>query len=207
MSREPVRRRDVVRALWMSGAAAAVRPAWSEALSALAHEHARASRSAVPVAAEWTPRVLDAHQNETVIALTEAIIPETDTPGAREALVNRFVDHVLAEADPGDRDAFLGGLEGLDERCRERAGAPFVACTVAQQTAALEDIGREEPGSDAERARAEFFRAVKAMTIEGYYSSEIGLRQELGDDGTLALAEFTGCEHPEHGAPPSRPTT
>jgi hypothetical protein len=36
------------------------------------------------------------------------------------------------------------------------------------------------------------------MTISGYYSSEIGLRQELGDDGQLFLLEFKGCDHPEH---------
>jgi hypothetical protein len=36
------------------------------------------------------------------------------------------------------------------------------------------------------------------MTITGYYSTEIGLRKELGDDGQLVQAEFTGCTHPEH---------
>lgn len=204
MSRVPFRRRDVIRTLWMSGAATAARPAWSDALSALAHEHARQPAS-LP-AADWTPSVLDAHQNETVIALTDAIIPETETPGARAALVNRFVDQVLAEADPRERDEFLRGLSGLDERCRERAGAPFVSCTAAQQAAALADISAEGPVSPADRDRAEFFQAIKAMTIAGYYSSEIGLRQELGDDGTLAFAEFPGCEHPEHGAPP-KPAT
>ena len=34
--------------------------------------------------------------------------------------------------------------------------------------------------------------------IDGYYTSEIGLRQELGDDGQLFLAKFAGCDHPEH---------
>ena len=39
---------------------------------------------------------------------------------------------------------------------------------------------------------------LKSMTIAGYYTSEIGLRQELGDDGVLAQARFEGCTHPEH---------
>jgi hypothetical protein len=43
------------------------------------------------------------------------------------------------------------------------------------------------------------------MTITGYYTSEIGMRQELGDDGQLFFAEFKGCTHPEHGAPPPPP--
>ena len=36
------------------------------------------------------------------------------------------------------------------------------------------------------------------MTINGYYTSEIGLRQELGDDGQLFMLQFPGCTHPEH---------
>ena len=42
------------------------------------------------------------------------------------------------------------------------------------------------------------FRAIKVMTINGYYTSEIGLHQELGDDGVLFMPQFIGCTHPEH---------
>ena len=51
----------------------------------------------------------------------------------------------------------------------------------------------------------EFFQSIKSMTITGYYTSEIGMRQELGDDGQLFFAEFKGCTHPEHGAPAPAP--
>jgi hypothetical protein len=49
-----------------------------------------------------------------------------------------------------------------------------------------------------DRMGVEFFRAIKGMTISGYYTTEIGLRQELGDDGRLVFTEFAGCDHPEH---------
>ena len=59
----------------------------------------------------------------------------------------------------------------------------------------------------------DFFQSIKSMTITGYYTSEIGLRQELGDDGQLFFTEFKGCTHPEHGGPapaqkgkPAKPT-
>lgn len=39
---------------------------------------------------------------------------------------------------------------------------------------------------------------IKSMTIDGYYTTEIGLKQELGDDGQLFLGQFPGCTHPEH---------
>lgn len=38
---------------------------------------------------DWKPVLLDQHQDDTLIALSEAVIPATDTPGAKEALVNR----------------------------------------------------------------------------------------------------------------------
>src|SRR5215472_10887291 len=42
--------------------------------------------------ANWKPQFFDAHQNETLIALTDLIIPTTNTPGAKAALVNRYLD-------------------------------------------------------------------------------------------------------------------
>jgi hypothetical protein len=52
-----------------------------------------------------------------------------------------------------------------------------------------------------DRPGVDVYRALKAMTCAGYYSSEIGLMQEIGDDGQLFLTEFKGCTHKEHGAP------
>ena len=36
-------------------------------------------------------RSLDAHQNTTVVAMIDLLIPETDTPGAKGARVNEFM--------------------------------------------------------------------------------------------------------------------
>src|SRR5262245_53303704 len=49
---------------------------------------------------DWKPLFLDEHQNQTLIVLSDLIIPETDTPGAKQALVNRFVDLLLAAEGP-----------------------------------------------------------------------------------------------------------
>jgi len=44
----------------------------------------------------------------------------------------------------------------------------------------------------------EFFQAIKSLTINGYYTTEVGLRRELGDSGQLFQAVSQGCDHPEH---------
>ena len=39
---------------------------------------------------------------------------------------------------------------------------------------------------------------VQQTTIDGYYTSAIGIHQDLEYQGNTALAEFPGCTHPEH---------
>lgn len=193
MDAQGVDRREALRRLALGGAAAAALPSWVESLSALAldqvHNHGQRA-AAARTAAAWKPKVLTPHQNATVITVSELIIPQTDTPGAKAANVNRIIDSVLMEGREGDRTKFLAGLTALDERAKTEFGKPFVGATPEQQTDMLTKLST--PPVD------EFFEAIKSMTIIGYYTSEVGMRQEIGDDGTLFFAEFKGCEHPEH---------
>ncbi len=43
-----------------------------------------------------------------------------------------------------------------------------------------------------------FFRLVKNLTADGYYTSRVGLVQELGYTGNTVMARFPGCAVPEH---------
>src|SRR5688572_8013352 len=100
-------RRQALRSLATGALGAAASANWVESLSALAHQQAHAHTAASAMAAQaWTPRVLSARQNDAVVALTELIIPQTDTPGASAARVNRFIDTVLHDAPAAERDTF-----------------------------------------------------------------------------------------------------
>ena len=194
MDAQGVNRREALRRLAVGGAAAAALPSWVETLTAFALDHAQTHggqhAAAAKTAAAWKPKVLTPHQNSTVITLSELIIPQTETPGAKAANVNRFIDGVLSEGRAEERTKFLEGLTALDARSMTEFAKPFVGATADQQTAMLTKLST--PPVD------EFFDAIKSMTIIGYYTSEVGMRQEMGDDGTLFFAEFKGCEHPEH---------
>jgi hypothetical protein len=199
-SRSGVNRRVALRRLAAGGLGAASVPFWVDTLGALArdqaaHAHAAAAQAAQS-SAPWAPKVLNRHQVDTVATLSELIIPQTDTPGARAALVDQFVDSILLEAGPAERQRFVRGLAWMDTRSRALFKKDFISATPAQQTDLLTRLSAEK--SSEARAGVEFFTAIKLMTITGYYSSEIGLRQELGDDGVLAQATFVGCTHPEH---------
>lgn len=202
-----VARREALRRLGRAGLGAASAPLWFESLTALASDHAHAiQQSGATAASDWAPKVLDAHQDEMVVALSELIIPATDTPGAKAALVNRFVDAVIDDADDADRKSFLRGFEWMDARSRELFGDEFLKASAEQQTALLTILSSGKNKALEDQIGVEFFEAIKAMTITGYYTSEIGMKQELHDDGRLFFAGFEGCTHPEHGAtaPPKK---
>ena len=189
-------RRDAIRRLTVGGAAAATLPLWAENLLAIAdlHSQQKPARSAGP----WKPKVFDAHQNETVIVLAELIIPETDTPGARAARVNEYIDGVLADAPADDRTTFLQGLTWLDLQSEARYRNRFAGAAPEHQVAFLTELSTTAEPVPDQRRGVEFFRAMRAMTIAGYYTSEPGLLQEIGDPPALFFAEFPGCTHPEH---------
>jgi len=194
-------RREALRRLALGGAAVTSAPLWIENLIAAADQHAAHKAGAKPaVAGAWKPKVLSATQNETVTTLSELIIPTTDTPGAKAAKVNEFIDGVLGDTSADDRTKFLDGLTWLDAHCQDQHKNAFVGLTGDQQVAVLTALSTAEHPSTAETPGVDFFKAIKAMTIAGYYTSEIGLQQEIGDDGTMFFTEFKGCTHPEHGA-------
>jgi hypothetical protein len=198
---DKIDRRDALWRLAAGGIGAAASALWVEELGAFARQqaaHVHATIATSAQAAAWKPKVLSPHQLETVATLSELIIPQTDTPGAKAALVDRFIDSVLAEAPPAERDPFLKGLAWIDARSKALFGKDVVSATATQQTDLLTKLSAAP--SHEERAGVDFFNAMKSMTITGYYTTEVGLHQELGDDGVLAQATFVGCTHPEHQA-------
>jgi glucoside 3-dehydrogenase (cytochrome c) hitch-hiker subunit len=173
-------------------------PLWVESLCARARAEAHTHSAQATAAADWSPSVLTPRQNEAVVALTELIIPATETPGAKAALVNRFVDRVLSTADAKERAEFIRGLAWLDDRCRARVGKDIAGASEAELTSVLTPLAAEATVATEDGSGVAFFRAIKSLTITGYYTSEIGLRQELGDDGRMMLGAFEGCTHQEH---------
>jgi hypothetical protein len=138
---------------------------------------------------DWRPSVLSAHQNDTVIALTDLVIPSTDTPGAKAAHVNRYIDLFLRDGSLDQCEAIVGGLAWLDAYAIREHGHAFVKCSPADQVAMLTAL---DEGTGAGHS---FFRQIKSLTSKIYYATEIGT-QELNKGGRVP-ASF-GCVHGSH---------
>src|SRR5260370_27754552 len=127
--------------------------------------------------------------------LTDLIITETDTPGAKAAVVNEFIDVILTEwAMDAERQNFLQGLAGIDKQSQELFGKDFVDATSQQQVTllrAMDDYATTERGEYHQKhgntvpeldayLKGSFYDIFRGITLHGYYTSEIGFTKELG---------------------------
>ncbi len=127
---------------------------------------------------------------EAVAVLVDRILPASDTPGARAAGVHLFIDRMLAGwLDERAARRFLKGLRGTLRRARRQFGVPLAALLPEQVdellTAAALSARSERPGESFSTSRATlhrqpFFDVLKWLTLVGYYTSEVGMREELG---------------------------
>jgi gluconate 2-dehydrogenase gamma chain len=205
-----MKRRDLLRAGVLTGAAVALRPPRSTAQSgtqdaAQTAELTPAQRgvdaSKELAAPGWKPLFLDEHQNETLIVLSDLIIPATDTPGAKEALVNRYIDLVLAADTTENQRAFLSNLAYLDGESIRRYKAAFRYLSREDQDDLLHALAYPPGGSGWTGEQVSdpghtHFEQLKTRIGVAYYNSEIGTR-ELGWDGNFTHGVYQGCNHPE----------
>lgn len=152
----------------------------------------------------WKPAFLDAHQNATLITLSDVIIPATDTPGAKEALVNRYLDLLLSVQPAEFRRRFTDALAFIDSESQKEFQSDFQNLTFEKQGWLLNQWAfarensrwterndrRGEPGDTGQHN----FQLLKTLIATGYYESEIG-QKELGWDGEMTHGPYLGCEH------------
>lgn len=116
-----------------------------------------------------------ADQRAVVAAIAERIIPTTDTPGAIAASVPAFIELMMADwYETQDRAHFLDGIGRVDGHARVRFNAAFAALTLYEQDEILTAV----MGGQVQHLPAGFFEQCRQLVILGYYSSEIGCKQE-----------------------------
>ena len=203
-----MKRRELLRAGAFAGAVAALRPPLDMPQQTAAQSsELTPAQSGVDASQElstpnWKPLFLDDHQNESLIILSDLIIPATDTPGAKEALVNRFIDLVLAAETHDRQRSFLDSLAYLDGESMRRYKAAFRYLKRDEQDDLLHSLAYPRAGSGwtGEAASPDIghghFEKLKQQIAGAYYSSQIGQR-ELGWDGAFAHGPYQGCKHPE----------
>lgn len=140
-------------------------------------------------AAAAAPRFFNPDEMKVISRVADLIIPVTDTPGAVAAGVPAYIDLVVS-TNKSHQKTFRDGLAWL-------AGKQFMALSEAGQIGILEPLCEAVDRQLRSGVDVAFFRAMKGMTADGYYTSKAGLNLELGFKGGAVLAEYPECIH-EH---------
>lgn len=146
-------------------------------------------------AAQWkAPLFFTREEFAMVDELSELIIPTDDhSPGARAAGCAAYIDARLAEAWTDEpKTEWRAGLKSIDAIAQEMHGKPFMQATSEQRNAVLTRIAQNE--RNPQKPEERFFREIKRRTAHAYYSSKIGIHQEMQYKGNVPIKEFVGFD-------------
>lgn len=199
-------RRELIRAALFASVAPILGPAFSvaQAVSSGLTAAARGEDGSTLLSdPNWKPAFLNEHQNETLITISDVIIPATDTPGAKEALVNRYLDLILSVQPAAFQQRFTSAVAFIDTESQKEFKSDFINLTPEKQTWLLNQwaFAREnsrwterEDHAQSGDSGQQHFQLLKTLIATGYYESEIG-QKELGWDGEMTHGPYLGCEH------------
>lgn len=132
---------------------------------------------------DWEPRFLDNTSAMTIDRIVEIIIPTTDTPGAKEAMVGRFIDGMLSDyATEKEQELFKSFMTGLQEKCEKGHGKPYLKLDTEQQSEMIRNMLKEEHIG---------MKRLYELTVAGYCTSEVGGKELLVYDPIPG--PFKGC--------------
>jgi hypothetical protein len=196
-SQDKLTRRDALKGLTVGAGVIATLPVLGSSAAAQEHQH---NHAATQAAADGKPQPLKfftPEENRTVVEMSERIIPADDSsPGAKAARVSEYIDLIVSESPDAVKQTWRDGLTAVNKMSADKFKKPFADASADQQVELLKAISKNE--RNPQTVEEKFFRTIKNATIDGYYTSEIGIKQELKYKGNSYLKEFVGCTHPEH---------
>jgi hypothetical protein len=118
---------------------------------------------------------INGDEEELLAQFADALIPETDTPGARKAGAHQFalvmVDDCMAKPD---QEKYLKGLRSFNDEVKSKTGKSFVKASRRERESLLIDLGKGKDSLSDEVKM--FFSTTRDYIIQGYTQSEYFLR-------------------------------
>jgi Gluconate 2-dehydrogenase subunit 3 len=164
----------------------------------------------------YKPKLFNEREYKTLGRLAELIVPADEVSGsARDAGAPEFID-LLCSQNKELAGIYTGGLLWLDAEMEHRFSVPFLEAREDQQTGMLDLLVQTEKQEGERRAQGltfediqryqefesygiyrpselspgiRFFDWVRRMTVDAFYTSEIGIR-DIGYKGNTALPKF-----------------
>jgi hypothetical protein len=157
---------------------------------------AKEAKAAAIAAEKGTGRFFTPAQHRLVDELSETIIPkDSHSGGAKDAKVVDFIDqHVGQSGDKDQQELWRDGLRLIDSMSQHYTGKTFLDGSAEDRVAVLTVLSDNEHMTDVTEVR--FYNELKELTVLGYYTSSIGIHDELEYKGNRYNQEFIGCDDP-----------
>ena len=148
-------------------------------------------------------RTLSAAQDAALSCIAEILLPRTETVGAAEVGVNRFIDLLLTESMlERDRDRFLAGLAAIDARSRSLYGAPVASVRRQDQEALIRSLDEALPARAPTRAQQAAldqqpvtaergYELLKRLVVFAYFTSEPVAKDLI--NAPIIPGRYDGC--------------
>lgn len=114
----------------------------------------------------------------------ETIIPTTaSSPGAKATKIGDFMHTIVRDCyEPKDQQVFIDGMKKLEDASKQKNGKGFLESTPEQRHSLLVELDKEQKEYMAKKKPEDpphYFRAMKELTLWGYFTSEIGATKAL----------------------------
>ena len=149
-------------------------------------DHSHTTGTAAP---RSPPKYFKAAELKLLATISDLIIPATGTPSASAAGAPLYIDQVVS----GNKDLQRNFTEGF--AWLKQAG--FEGLPASGQLALLLPLCKAVDSGSIKTPEQRWFRSMKSLTADGYYTSRPGMVDELGYKGGSVLAEYPECIH-EH---------
>ena len=212
MGGQGVERREILRYIGIAAVAGSF-PGFSQWVFACPQDHPQSSSHVA--AGSYKPLFFSPQQYQMVERLAEMIIPEDETPGAKQAGVAEFIDFMVANRVPVStsrdirstddaiaagneaQNRFLAGLDWMNARSHSEFKQDFMDCTPEQQSNLLEELAYKAKFTPTTESGRGFFQMIRDYTVIGYYTTKIGL-ESIGYPGLRTVwPSMPGCPHPD----------
>jgi hypothetical protein len=126
----------------------------------------------------------------------KTIIPaDSHSGGAKAAKVADYIEQRIRESvDEQQKALWREGLRLMESMSQHYNGKSFVNSSTEEKIAVVKVLS--DNAQLTELPEVQFFHELKSLTVRGYYTSKIGIHDDLEYKGNRILMEFVGCGDP-----------
>ncbi len=133
--------------------------------------------------------IINNDEEKLMASLAEAIIPATDTPGAKDISAHLFALMMVDDCyETADQQKFVSGLKAFTAYAEKKYNKAFINCTPSEKGNLLTELEAKRPGNEQ---LDYFYSHTKKLTIQAYITSQFYLTKV--QVYKLIPGHFYGC--------------